>query len=142
VQDKQIDNARQLIDDEHKALASKIDSIGKAFIAGIKEDLDIQATLRDLLALTSRHFMHEEELMESMGTRIDQSHKRDHQYLLKSLSDFIANFVDGKIPNSPEIGRNLLSWLNLHIKKYDSQFEHLEKPIEDSPTSHSTSTGV
>ena len=49
-------------------------------------------------------------------------HKRDHDYLLKSLIHFTSSLSHGTVPFSPDIGVNLRSWLTYHIKKYDEAY--------------------
>ena len=49
-------------------------------------------------------------------------HKRDHDYLIKSLMDFTSALNHGTTSLSNDMGVNLRSWLTYHIKKYDDAY--------------------
>ena len=80
------------------------------------------AILEDIRDIAQHHFQHEETLMTKNDFPGAIYHKRDHDYLLKSLIHFTSSLSHGTVPFSPDIGVNLRSWLTYHIKKYDEAY--------------------
>ena len=116
--------------DEHRLLAERIDAasyeINKFFAAPANQNpSDVQQIilmLEDLRDIAQTHFQHEETLMIKNDFPGAIHHKRDHDYLLKSLIHFTSSLSHGTVPFSPDIGVNLRSWLTYHIKKYDEAY--------------------
>jgi len=116
--------------DEHRFLEEQIDAasheIEKFFAAragqassDVSRIIDLLEQLRDL---AQAHFQHEEALMTKNNFPEAVSHKRDHDYLLRSLIHFTSSLSHGTVSFSPDIGVNLRSWLTYHIKKYDKAY--------------------
>ncbi len=118
------------IPDEHRLLAEKIDAasheINLFFVAAANQtQFDakrIIALLEELRDIAQTHFQHEEALMMKSDFPGAIYHKRDHDYLLKSLIHFTSSLSHGTVPFSPDVGVNLKSWLTYHIKKYDEAY--------------------
>ena len=116
--------------DEHRLLTDQIDAasyvIDRFFAAPTNQSqLDVKriiALLEDIRDIAQTHFQHEETLMIKNGFPGAIYHKRDHDYLLKSLIHFTSSLSHGTVPFSPNIGVNLRSWLTYHIKKYDEAY--------------------
>src|SRR6516165_2947496 len=118
------------ITDEHRLLTDQIDAasyeIERFFAAPAKQTefhvkriIDLLEDVRDL---AQTHFWHEETLMTKNNFPGAVSHKRDHDYLLKSLIHFTSSLSHGTVPFSSDIGVNLRSWMTYHIKKYDDAY--------------------
>jgi hemerythrin-like metal-binding protein len=118
------------IEDEHRLLTDRIDAasyeIEKFFAAPANQtQFDakrIIGLLEDLRDIAQTHFLHEETLMAKHNFPGAAFHKRDHDYLLKSLIHFTSSLSHGTVPFSPDIGANLRSWMTYHIKKYDDAY--------------------
>jgi len=116
--------------DEHRLLAEKIDAASQEieifFAASAKQtQIDVKriiAFLEELRDIAQTHFQHEEALMIKNDFPGAIVHKRDHDYLLKSLIHFTSSLNHGTVPFSPDMGVNLRSWLTYHIKKYDEAY--------------------
>ena len=78
--------------------------------------------LEDLRDIAQTHFLHEEALMAKSNFPGAVFHKRDHDYLLKSLIHFTSSLSHVTVPFSPDIGVNLRSWMTYHIRKYDDAY--------------------
>ena len=128
-QDSDSDVSYSIID-EHRLLTDRIDAasyeIERFFAApakqtqfNVKRIIDLLEDLRDL---AQAHFSHEETLMTKNNFPGAVSHKRDHDYLLKSLIHFTSSLSHGTVPFSSDIGVNLRSWMTYHIKKYDDAY--------------------
>jgi len=118
------------ITDEHRLLTDQIDAasyeIERFFAAPAKQtQLDAKRIidlLEDLRDIAQAHFLHEETLMAKNNFPGAIFHKRDHDYLLKSLIHFTSSLSHGTVPFSSDIGVNLRSWMTYHIKKYDDAY--------------------
>ena len=119
-----------LIVDEHRLLTEKIDAasheIDIFFAASSNQtQLDVKhiiVLLEDIRDIAETHFQHEEALMMKSDFPGAIYHKRDHDYLLKSLIHFTSSLSHGTVPFSSDIGVNLRSWMTYHIRKYDDAY--------------------
>jgi hemerythrin-like metal-binding protein len=127
VRDSDSDVSCSIID-EHRLLTDRIDAasceIDRFFATpakqtqfNVKRIIDLLEDLRDI---AQAHFLHEETLMTKNNCAV--SHKRDHDYLLKSLIHFTSSLSHGTVPFSSDIGVNLRSWMTYHIRKYDDAY--------------------
>jgi hemerythrin-like metal-binding protein len=124
------EEARQSIVEEHRLLAEKIDQaclhIDAFFSAPAKQSplefARIVSLLDELIETAHAHFQHEEDLMTKNEFPGLIFHKRDHDYLLRSLMDFTSSLSHETVPVSTDIGVNLRSWLTYHIKKFDEAY--------------------
>ena len=116
--------------DEHRLLTDQIDAASheiETFFAAtsnqthlvVKGIIDLLEDIRDI---ARTHFHHEETLMIKNDFPGAIYHKRDHDYLLKSLIHFTSSLSHETVPFSPDIGVNLRSWMTYHIKKYDDAY--------------------
>ena len=128
-QDSDSDVSYSIID-EHRLLTDRIDAasyeIERFFAAPAKQTefhvkliIDLLEDVRDL---AQSHFLHEETLMTKNNFPGAVSHKRDHDYLLKSLIHFTSSLSHGTVPFSSDIGVNLRSCMTYHIRKYDDAY--------------------
>ena len=116
--------------DEHRLLTERIDAASHeidVFFAApanrTSSDISrIVAILEELRNVAQVHFQHEETLMTKCNFPGLSFHKRDHDYLLKSLIHFTSSLSHGTVPFGPDMGVNLRSWLTYHIKKYDDAY--------------------
>ncbi|MFZ1109017.1 MAG: hemerythrin family protein [Rhodomicrobium sp.] len=122
--------SQQSITEEHRILKQKID-LASARIVGFcssaanrnpSEVSNIANLLQDLIVTAQEHFQHEEAIMTKNEFPGLLFHKRDHEYLLRSLMDFASSLSHETVPVSIDIGVNLRSWLSYHIKKYDEAY--------------------
>jgi len=118
------------ITDEHRLLTDQIDAASygiERFFASPAKQTQFDAKriidlLEDLRDIAQAHFLHEETLMAKNNFPGAIFHKRDHDYLLKSLIHFTSSLSHGTVPFSSDIGVNLRSWMTYHIKKYDDAY--------------------
>jgi hemerythrin-like metal-binding protein len=106
-------------DAEHIALSQQIDAIRDAFQVNQPDTQAIVSLVTALYEMAKDHFAHEELHLIAIHADNFLSHQRDHEYLLRSLSEYIALFVDGRISVSPGAANGFMSWLNHHKSKYD-----------------------
>ncbi len=84
----------------------------------------IYESLRSLLEMTKEHFKHEEDHMIFDSYPEMLLHKRDHDYLVRGLTDFTSSLIDGRVTLSPSLAGGLQSWVRLHIKRFDSAYQN------------------
>ncbi len=116
--------------EEHRILAQRIDDASTQvdifFSAADNKNADelrrIVVLIEELLEIARKHFQHEESEMAMNAFPGLRFHKRDHDYLIKSLLNFTTALSHETIPPSNDIGVNLRSWLTYHIKKYDDAY--------------------
>jgi hemerythrin-like metal-binding protein len=122
--------SQQSILEEHRLLTQRIDQaslqIDSFFSASVNQTpSEIQRIielLEGLIETAHAHFQHEEALMTKSSFPGFVFHKRDHDYLIRSLMDFTSSLSHGTVPISTDIAVNLRSWLTYHIKKYDEAY--------------------
>jgi hemerythrin len=107
---------------EHERLREQIVSIDRSIRSVPQNVQGVVSAVREILELTRYHFEHEEALMAGSNYREFAAHKRDHDYLRTSLIRFVELVEHRKLPTTPDLGINLKSWLELHIKKYDDPY--------------------
>ena len=123
-------DVEQSIVEEHRLLAERIDEAGRRvdhfFSTPARQTAseigEITSLLAKLIETAQAHFQHEEALMVKNEFPGFASHKRDHDYLIRSLIDFTSALNHRTVPVSADIGVNLRSWLTYHIKKFDEAY--------------------
>jgi hemerythrin len=110
------------IPEEHIEIAAQIAVIRALVDKSPAESSALLAALAKLLNLTKEHFAHEEEIMIVSGFPGTLLHKRDHEYLVKGLRDYMAALADTTEPPAATFCDNLQSWLLFHIRKYDEAY--------------------
>jgi hemerythrin-like metal-binding protein len=88
----------------------------------------VSSIAQELLEIAKAHFQHEEAIMAKNEFPGLIFHKRDHDYLIKSLNDFTWSLSHGTVPLSADTGVNLRSWLTYHVKKYDDAYVEFMEP--------------
>ena len=104
---------------EHQCLAAQIKIIEDIMEEPQYEAHRMLVALRTLIELAQEHFAHEEESMIDTAFPGMLLHRRDHEYLLKGLRDYISAFVDITDRPPPSLCDNLQSWLGFHCRRYD-----------------------
>ena len=127
---------RKLIVAEHYILAESIDDVSEQIDIYFRTTANpilydvrwIVVVLQELLEIAKAHFQHEEAIMAKSEFPELIFHKRDHDYLIKSLNEFTWSLSHGTVPLSADTGVNLRSWLTYHIKKYDDAYVEFMEP--------------
>jgi len=117
-----VDPDYQRVNDDHQALARQVDVIQRLAEAPSPGPAEFVDALNRLAELSSAHFAHEEAYMASRGYDGLAVHKKDHEYLLRSLGELIASCEERAVAISIDIPTHLRSWLTFHIERYDMPF--------------------
>jgi len=107
---------------EHQCVWDQIKIIGDLTAEPQCDTHEILVAFRELVDLAQAHFAHEEEAMNDAAFPGMLLHQRDHEYLLRSLRDFIAALVDTAEPPPSSLCDNLQSWFDFHRRRYDEVY--------------------
>ena len=110
-----------LIDQQHKKLIDLLNQMYDALKAQRGKEA-LKTVLTDLVNYTDGHFQTEERLMQTHRYPGYESHKLEHQMLVKKVKDFQKEFVAGGSSVSIEVMSFLRDWLNGHILGTDKQY--------------------
>ncbi|MDR3412905.1 MAG: bacteriohemerythrin [Formivibrio sp.] len=110
----------QNIDDDHKQLIDLAASLNEAMRAGKGKDV-VGQILDDLIKSTESHFEREEGFMREINYVDFQSHKAEHERLVKEVKDLQARFEAGSITITVSVGNFLADWLRNHIQGLDKK---------------------
>jgi hemerythrin len=107
---------------EYQRIAAQIEIIEAMVSAPQYQSHQVLFALRELLDLAQEHFAHEEESGTDAAFPASFLHRLDHEYLLKSLRDYIAALVDTTEWPPANLRDNLRSWLGFHCRRYDEAY--------------------
>lgn len=109
------------IDTQHKYLIKLINSLNDAMGKGQGKDV-LGKILTELIDYTVKHFSLEEKYMEKYKYTYSQSHKLEHEKLIKQVKEFDEEFKSGKTLISVQVMSFLKDWLKNHIMQNDVKF--------------------
>jgi hemerythrin len=129
------------IADEHRSLSDNIERISELldiYFSGKnglprQDQSQILISLKEFLKIARGHFEHEEMIMEKNNYSGLAPHKRDHDYLIESLNDFIWSINYETIQIPVDTLPNLRSWLSFHINKFDNAYFQLNEKTASNP---------
>ena len=109
------------LDYEHKVLIDDIDRLHEE-LAGHDEKSEIERCLGDIHARMQAHFALEEHVMKERGYEFFDEHKREHEALLNSYTEDMAQFLnDTGVSASTPIEDSLKRWIVDHILNSDKK---------------------
>ncbi len=106
------------IDNQHKKLINMINSLYDAMGVGKGKDV-VEKLLNDLVDYTKTHFSNEEVLMSKFNYPDYNSHRAEHDKLLKQVKEFQDKLKSGESVLSITLMNFLKELLNVHIMKID-----------------------
>lgn len=115
-----------VIDAQHRRI---VEYMNELHIAHLEKDREkVSQVLIGLRDYTVTHFMFEEDLMESAGYPLAESHKKVHDSFTAHINKFVEQHESGK-----DITRKLMSmlqiWLTNHIKKDDKDYSQIVRKM-------------
>jgi hemerythrin len=103
------------LDHEHKLLIDDINKLHKE-LDSHDEKSEIEECLGDIYARMQAHFALEEHVMKEHGYKFFDEHKREHEELLDSYTEYMVQFLnDTGVSSSNPIEDNLKHWVITHI---------------------------
>ena len=109
------------IDQQHKKLIDLLNQMHDAMKASRGREV-VEQVLAELVNYTNTHFAYEETLMKKHGYASYESHKLQHQGLVKKVTDFQKDLKSGRASVTIEVLGFLKEWLNGHILGTDRQY--------------------
>jgi hemerythrin len=109
------------LDHEHKVLIDDINRLHEE-LARHDEKSEIEECLGDICARMQAHFALEEHVMKEHGYKYFDEHKREHDELLDSCTEYMVQFLnDTGVSYSSPIEDNLKHWVINHIVTSDKK---------------------
>lgn len=109
------------LDEQHKQLVSMINDLHEAMVSGKSKEA-MSGVLDALTSYTVSHFANEEKYFDQFGYLSAATHKFEHKQFVDKVSEFKANFEQGKAMLSNEIMLFLKDWLVNHIQGSDKKY--------------------
>ncbi len=110
-----------VFDNDHKELVSIVNRLHDSISVRSQQAI-LSSLLNDLLKYTIYHFSREEGYMLSHGYPDYESHKIQHEALIKKVEDFADQVSSGKSSISISLMGFLKDWLINHIMKTDREY--------------------
>ena len=109
------------LDHEHKLLIDDINKLHKE-LAEHDEKSEIEESLGDIYARMQAHFALEEHVMKEHRYKYFDEHKREHEKLLDSYTEYMVQFLnDTGASSTNPIEDNLKHWVINHIISSDKK---------------------
>lgn len=109
-----------IIDKQHKKLLELLNALYDAMNRGEDKEA-LVPTIAAMADYTFYHFMTEENLFERFEYPEAVSHKKEHRYFAKQVTEFQNRFDRGETILSEDILLFLKSWINNHVKISDQK---------------------
>lgn len=106
------------IDEEHQRLFALAEKMHQAMLKGEGKAV-LQDLLAGLVAYTSYHFAHEEQLMERIGYPGYRAHRAQHEDLRSTAQTMQDRAVSGELTITIEVMQFLMEWVRQHIASSD-----------------------
>lgn len=109
------------LDQEHKVLINDINKLHEE-LARHDEKSEIEKRLGDIYARLQAHFALEERVMKEHGYEFFDEHKREHDELLDSYTEYMLQFLNNTNFSSGNLIEDTLThWIVNHIINSDKK---------------------
>jgi hemerythrin len=112
------------VDTQHKELIKMLNAFLEATAKGHGKD-DLDRMIKYLGEYATRHFHHEEQVMEQHHCPMAQQNKEAHAAFLKDFTGLAAKFEKegASISFVMEVQQKVIHWLTGHIKGCDAKLK-------------------
>ena len=122
------------LDHEHKVLIDDINRLHEE-LAKHDEKSKTEEYLGDIYARMQAHFALEEHVMKEHGYKYLDEHKREHEELLDSYTEYMVQFLnDDGVSSDKSIEDNLKHWVITHIVTSDKKMSLMVQKKESFKT--------
>ena len=122
------------LDHEHKVLIDDINRLHEE-LTKHDEKSKIEECLGDIYARMQAHFALEEHVMKEHGYRYFDDHKREHEELLDSYTEYMVQFLnDDGVSYDKSMEDNLKHWVITHIVTSDKKMSLMVQEKESFKT--------
>lgn len=109
------------MDEQHKNLVKIINELHEYQKQGRSKEV-MEKTLMSLVEYTKTHFQAEEKIMQNANYPKLAEHKKSHQKLLNSVSEYVTKFQSGESITAIQLLNFLQNWLLKHIANEDMEY--------------------
>jgi len=107
-------------DEEHKAIFGSLNTLHEMVAKGDRSAIGAQ--FDQLVDIVARHFASEETNFSTHGYEAKDSHKQEHDKLVKTCLDLQSKFRAGQTEITPETTTFVSDWLTQHIPVIDKRY--------------------
>ncbi|ENN96349.1 hemerythrin sipunculid [Methanocaldococcus villosus KIN24-T80] len=134
---KDLETGIKTFDEEHKYLVKTLNDIFELIKKGEKEKAKLLLKER-VIEYATKHFKHEEKIMERYKYPEYEKHKKTHELFVKTLIEkLIPKIENGSDNDFRSAVSFLIGWISMHIinvdKKYGKWFKENSIEINDEP---------
>ncbi len=109
------------IDAQHFHFHNMLNEFYTAFVEG--KDLGVlEETLNDIIAYAVYHFETEEKYFEKFKYKFAEEHHKIHEDMKAKLSQFMAEYKEGKADISMDLLNFLIDWFIDHLTIEDQKY--------------------
>jgi len=120
------------LNDQHKALIGIMEEIYTLNQQRVRRN-QVELAMDKLVVFTGKHFIDEEQYMQSTGYEETDSHKILHRELLQELKSEVESYkTQGESEVPDKFFSFLHRWVIVHIKGSDGRFGHIGAQENDS----------
>lgn len=109
------------IDKQHRQLVEMISKLNDEMRLGKGKEV-LEKILNGMVNYALMHFETEEKYFLKYGYADAENHRQVHHTFVKKVSDFRAQFSNGRIGLTIEVMDFLIEWLQKHIKGEDKKY--------------------
>ena len=122
------------LDHEHKVLIDDINRLHEELARHVQKS-EIEKCLGDIYARMQAHFALEEHVMKEHEYKFFDEHKREHDELLDSYTEYMLQFLnDPGVSSSIPIENTLKHWVMNHIITSDKKMSLMVQEKESFKT--------
>jgi len=122
------------LDHEHKLLIDDINRLHKE-LTRHDEKSEIEECLGDIYARMQAHFALEEHVMKEHRYKYFDEHKREHEKLLDSYTEYMVQFLnDSGVSSGNPVDDSLKHWVIKHIVNSDKKMSLMLQEKESFKT--------
>jgi hemerythrin len=107
-------------DEEHKAIFGSLNALHEVAAKGDRKAVGAQ--FDQLVDIVAKHFASEENSMSKHGYQAKETHKAEHDKLVKTCLDLQAKFRAGQTEITQETTAFVRDWLTQHIPQIDRTY--------------------
>ena len=131
-----LETGNKVVDDEHKEIFTLVEKMLDActkgnFTSGKRKE-EVEKALDFLTRYTARHFVNEENLMDTSKYPERNTHKVQHEKFLPIIDSLKKKALaeNGSLTSAMEINTALVDWLIQHIMGSDKKFADYYKSYQ------------
>jgi len=111
----------QSVDEQHIRLIEMLNDFYDNITSRTNKE-NMSKLISAMKAYTIEHFTDEERLLETNKYPLFESHKKEHDFFIKKVTEVEEKFNSGRLVLSLEMTSFLFEWLKKHIQGTDMKY--------------------